>query len=376
MGAAARQPDASEKGAAVRYPGEWEPHERTIMGWPCRVSLWGATLEQARLDYAAVANAVAAFEPVTMIANAGADAARARALCTGAVQVVELPIDDSWLRDSGPIYVTAAESVGGAASARDGVLASGGAPVGHAPGEGGAAQRGRTAIHFRFNAWGEKFPPWDRDARIGALIAQALGDRVREAPLVLEGGSVISDGAGTVLATEQCLLHPNRNPSLSRERIEALLGEYLGAQRLLWLGRGLVEDRDTDGHVDLIASCTGPRRALLQSVPADNPNFENCQENLARLRAGGFAVVEMPYLPYTQLEGQTLAASYMNLYICNGAVIVPVTGAPCDEAALALIAGELPGREVVGVPGAVLAYGGGGPHCITQQVPRASRGGG
>lgn len=310
------------------------------MGWPCRVHLWGETLEQARRDYAKVANAIAAFEPVTMIANAGADAAQARAMCGEGVSIVELPIDDSWLRDSGPIYVV------------------------DDAGE-------RTAVHFGFNAWGEKFSPWERDAAVGGLIAAQLGDRVVKAPLVLEGGSVISDGAGTILTTEQCLLHPSRNPSLSREQIESLLSEYLGASSLLWLGQGLLEDRDTDGHVDLIAVCCAAKRALLQTVPEENPNFDNCQVNLGRMRSAGVHVVEMPHLPYVEVAGERVAASYMNLYICNGAVIVPVTGADTDPDALALIAGEFPGREIVPVPGAVIAYGGGGPHCITQQVPGA-----
>ncbi|MGH2844096.1 MAG: agmatine deiminase family protein, partial [Solirubrobacteraceae bacterium] len=334
-GGEGRAPVASR---SMRTPAEWERHERTIMGWPCRTELWGQTLAQARSDYATVANAVAVFEPVTMIANPGADAEQARSMCSAAVAVVELGIDDSWLRDSGPIYTVDDEG-------------------------------GRTAVHFGFNAWGERFSPSDRDARIGGLIAEHLGDPVVQAPLVLEGGSVIADGAGTILTTEQCLLNQNRNPTLSRERIEELLCEYLGAKRLLWLGRGLVEDRDTDGHVDLIAVYSGARRALLQTVAEGNPNFEHCQENLARLRAAGVAVVEMPYLPYTEVAGQAVAVSYMNLYICNDAVIVPVIGASSDAAALAIIAGEFPGREVVGVPGAVIAYGGGGPHCITQQVP-------
>ena len=332
----------------MRYPGEWEPHERTIMGWPCRLELWGETLEQARRDYAAVANAICSFEPVTMIANAGADAAQARAMCAGGVEIVELPLDDSWLRDSGPIYVVDHGGHSGAS----------------------AGGRGRTAVHFGFNAWGEKFTPWDKDAAVGALIAEALGDTVLDAPFVLEGGSVIADGAGTILTTEQCLLHPSRNPSLSREQLEALLAQYLGASSVVWLGQGLVEDRDTDGHVDLIAVYSGAGRALLQTVSQDNPNFENCQENLARLRAAGIAVVEIPYLPYVEVAGEQVAASYLNLYICNDAVIVPVTGADTDAQALRIIGGEFPGREIVPVSGAVIAYGGGGPHCITQQVPR------
>jgi agmatine deiminase len=327
----------------MRLPAEWEPHERTIMGWPCRRSLWGETLDQARADYAAVASAIAAFEPVTMIANPGADAEQARTACGGGVEVVELAIDDSWLRDSGPIYVEDED------------------------GE-------RTAVHFRFNAWGEKFTPWDSDALVGRLIAEHLGDRVRDAPLVLEGGSVLSDGAGTILTTEQCLLHPSRNPGLTREEIEAELIAQFGAQRVLWLGQGLLEDRDTDGHVDLIAAFTGPGTVLLQTVESGNPNHANCEENRRRLLEAGVEVIPLPHLPYAEVAGETVAASYLNLYICNDAAIVPVSGAECDGDALAIIGAALPGRQVVPVPGAVLAFGGGGPHCITQQVPtRAGR---
>jgi agmatine deiminase len=295
-------------------------------------------MAQARADYAEVANAIAAFEPVTMIANPGADAASARAACSDAVAVLELPLDDSWLRDCGPIYV------------RD---------------EDGR----RRAVHFRFNSWGERFAPWDRDAEVGALVAHALGDAVSEAPLVLEGGSIAPDGNGTLLTTEQCLLNPNRNPELGREEIEQALARWLGVSTVVWLGRGLVEDRDTDGHVDLIAVVLAPGHVLLQTVGPENPNHERCQENRARLAAAGFAVTEMPFLPYASVAGETVAVGYLNLYVCNGAVIAPVAGDAADAEALAIVAGAFPGREVVPVPGAVLAYGGGGPHCITQQVP-------
>ncbi|MGZ4177597.1 MAG: agmatine deiminase family protein [Solirubrobacteraceae bacterium] len=325
----------------MRTPAEWEPHERTLMGWPCRADLWGETMDQARSDYAAVANAVAAFEPVTMIANAGADAADARAACTAGVEIVELALDDSWLRDCGPIYVVD---------------------------EGGAV---RTAVHFGFNAWGEKFPPWDHDAAVGRLIAERLGDPVVEGGMVLEGGSILTDGAGTLLTTEQCLLNPNRNPALSREEIEGVLRARLGVQRILWLGMGLLEDRDTDGHVDLIAAFTRPGEVLLQVVGEENPNFAHCQANRTALVNAGVQVIEMPHLPYATVAGETVAASYLNFYICNGAVIVPVAGAETDAAALQIIGACYPGREVVPVPGLLLAYGGGGPHCITQQVPLA-----
>ncbi|HWE11682.1 MAG TPA: agmatine deiminase family protein [Solirubrobacteraceae bacterium] len=322
----------------MRTPAEWELHERTLMGWPCRLELWGAAIDQACAEYAAVANAIAAFEPVTMIANPGADVAAARSACTAAVETVELALDDSWLRDCGPIYVYDDDGT-------------------------------RVAVHFRFNAWGEKFPPWDRDAAVGRLIAEELGDPVVAAEMVLEGGSILTDGDGTLLTTEQCLLHPNRNPSLSREEIEAELRRLLGVERIVWLGKGLVEDRDTDGHVDLIAAFTAPDAVLLQTVHDANPNVENCQENRRRLVAAGVQVTELPFLAYAEVAGEQIAASYLNFYICNGGVIVPVAGAETDADALAIIARAYPDHEVVAVPGLVLAYGGGGPHCITQQVP-------
>jgi agmatine deiminase len=324
----------------MRTPAEWERHERTIMGWPCRTELWGETLDQARSDYATVANAIGAFEPVTMIANPGEQAGQARAACAAAVEIVELEIDDSWLRDCGPIYTI---------------------------GDDGS----RVAVHFRFNSWGEKFAPWDKDGAVGAQIAELLGDSVREAEQVLEGGSILTDGEGTLLTTEQCLLHPNRNPAMSREQIEDGLREHLGVERIVWLRDGLLEDRDTDGHVDLVAAFTAPGHVLLQTVDAANPNHAGCEENARRLHAAGISVTELPLLGYGEVAGETVAASYMNFYLCNGGVIVPVAGLDLDmdEQALALIAAAYPGREVVGVPGLVLAYGGGGPHCITQQVP-------
>ena len=323
----------------MRWPAEWEPHERTIMGWPCRARLWGEHLEDARADYAAVANAVAAFEPVTMIANPGAEAAQARQALSADIEVVELPLDDSWLRDTGPIYVTDADG------------------------------RSRTAVHWRFNAWGEKFPPWDRDAAVGGAIAAHLGDPVHEVDMVLEGGAVLSDGAGTILTTEQCLLAPNRNPTLTRAEIETTVLSELGAERMVWLGEGQYEDRDTDGHVDMIAAIVPDGRVLLQTAPPGDPNHERGEANLARLAAAGLQAVTLEHLPRTHVGGEAVAVSYLNFYIVNGAVIVPVCGDPFDPEALARIGELFPGREIVGVPGALIALGGGGPHCITQQVP-------
>jgi agmatine deiminase len=321
-------------------PAEWAPHERTLMAWPTRREMWGSELAQAKADYAATANAVAAFEPLTMVCANPQEAAEARAALAGEAEIVELPIDDSWLRDSGPIFVTDDDGR-------------------------------RAGVHFRFNSWGEKFPPWDRDAAVGGLLIDRLGDRRYDAPFVLEGGSVAVDGEGTLLTTEECLLNPNRNPGMSREEIEEGLRDHLGVETIVWLGQGLAEDRDTDGHVDLIAAFTRPGEVLLQSVAPGEPSHERMADNRSRLQAAGLDVVDFPILPSVDVAGAQVAASHLNFYLCNGGVVVPVAGVPSDAEALERIGAAYPEREVVGVPGGVIAFGGGGPHCITQQVPAA-----
>jgi agmatine deiminase len=321
-------------------PAEWAPHERTLMAWPTRPDLWGDQLEAAREEYAATANAIAAFEPLTMVcANAG-EAAQARAALTTVAEVVELPIDDSWLRDSGPMFVV--------------------------DGDGR-----RAGVHFGFNSWGGKFTPWDRDAAVGGLLVEHVGDNCYKAPFVLEGGAIAVDGEGTLLTTEECLLNPNRNPGMSRDEIEAGLRDHLGAETIVWLGQGLVEDRDTDGHVDMIAAFTRPGEVLLQSVEPGAPSHERMADNRTRLTAAGLDVVDFPILAAVEVAGEPVAVSHLNLYLCNGAAIVPLAGVDTDAEALERIAAAYPDREVVGVPGRVIAFGGGGPHCITQQVPAA-----
>ena len=321
-------------------PPEWAWHERTFMAWPCRRELWGAQLQAAKDEYAGVANAVAAFEPLTMVCGSASDAAEARAALSAECEIVELPIDDSWLRDSGPIFIV--------------------------------GDRGRRAgVHFGFNAWGDKFDPYDKDAAVGARIVELVGDELISAPFVLEGGSIANDGAGALITTEQCLLHPNRNPSLTREQIEAGLLEYLGAERVVWLGQGLSEDRDTDGHVDLICVPLAPARVLLQSARPGTPDHDPMARNAAQLIASGIEVVDFPLLAHGEVAGETVMHSYLNLYVCNDAAIVPLAGAPEDDEALERIAAAFgPDREIVGVPALTIASGGGGPHCITQQLPR------
>ena len=320
-------------------PAEFATHERTLMAWPRRKELWGSEMGAAKHEYATTANAIAAFEPLTMVCADAGDAAQARAALTrDNTEIIEIEIDDSWVRDSGPIFVLAPDGA-------------------------------RIGVHFGFNAWGEKFSPWAADEAAGGILAARYGDRTVDVPLVLEGGSIAVDGAGTLVTTEQCLLHPSRNPSLDREAIEGHLRDQLGVEQVVWLGQGLMEDRDTDGHVDLIAAFTPSGALMLQSVPENNPNHEACAENHARAQASGIEVIDFPLLAYADVGGENVVASYLNLYVCNGAVVVPVTGARGDGDALVRIAAAFADREVVAVPGATLAYGGGGPHCITQQVP-------
>lgn len=321
-------------------PAEWHPHERTLMAWPCRREMWGPLLADAKDQYAGVARAIARFEPVTMVAASSGDAHEARGACEGAdIEVVELPADDSWLRDNGPTFVLSADGTS------------------------------RVGVCFDFNAWGEKFTPYDRDAALTAKLVELMGDEIHRVPLVLEGGSICVDGRGALITTEQCLLHESRNPDLGRDEIAQVLREALGVERVVWLGRGLVEDRDTDGHVDLIAAFTAPGTVLLQQVRPDNPNHAAMLENRRRLEGAGIEVIPFPYLSYAEVGGATTVVSHMNFYICNGAVVVPVAGQSHDDDVLAAIGDAYPGREVVGVRAEVIAAGGGGPHCITQQVP-------
>jgi len=328
----------------ARMPAEWEPHARCLMGWPARTDMWGERLAAAERDYAAVANAIADHEPVLMVAR-GSDVAAARAACASGVEVIELPLDDSWLRDTGPLFV------------RDG-------------------DAGVVGVDFQFNAWGEKFQPYDDDARLAARVLERLGIPRRAVPLVLEGGAITLDGEGTLITTESVLLNPNRNPGRSREEVEALVGEALGIERVIWLRDGLVEDRDTDGHVDNICHFLSPGRVIVQTVTdPDNPNYERLVANREQLRGATDArgrrleVLELPILPYLLDADEPTVAAYLNFYLANGAVIVPVSDERTDAEALELLSDALPDRQVVPVPGATLAHGGGGVHCITQQQP-------
>jgi agmatine deiminase len=333
-----------------RMPAEWEPHERCIIGWPTEIrgELWGEQFLLAKASYAAVAHAIARFEPVLMLARPG-EGGVAHSYCGRDIEVVEMPIDDSWLRDSGPNFITRA----------DGTLAM---------------------ADFVFNSWGEKYLPYDNDAAIGRRLAEYFGVERFAAPMVLEGGGITVDGQGTLITTESCLLHPSRNPGLTKDEMTQILKDYLGVEKVIWLisGLGLDEDPDTDGHVDGVGAFVDPGRVLLHMVrDPQHPDYENLVENRRRLettdaRGREIEVIQFDLRSRPVLVGDTpIVETYINAYEANGALIIPTSGTGDDEAALERLREIVPDREVVGVPCPVIGYGGGGIHCITQQVPKA-----
>lgn len=327
-------------------PPEWAPHARCWMQWPCREPLFGEHLRAAREAYAEVAQTIAEFEPVTMIASPE-HVVEASLKCGPGVSTFSLPLDDSWCRDSGPTFVVNA--------------------------------RGEVAgVAWKWNAWGDKYPDHQRDAQVSRAVLEHLGMRRYAAPLVLEGGAIHVDGEGTLLTTESCLLNPNRNPDLGRAEVEELLRQYLGVRTILWLNGG-VEDDDTDGHVDNVACFVRPGLvlALNSSDPADG-NYAMLTENIERLRASTDAAGRsLEVVPIEQprrremADGRRLALSYVNFYIANGGIVMPAFEDPQDRHAYDIVQRAFPDRRVMQVPATEIVFGGGGIHCITQQQPRA-----
>jgi agmatine deiminase len=359
--------DSTPAADGFRMPAEFEPHDGCWMAWPERPDNWRLNAGPAQEAFAAVAEAIAVAEPVTMAAS-DAEFERCRARLPAAVRVVEASTDDAWLRDTGPTFVTGA----------------------------GGRRRG---VDWRFNAWGGNqgglYASWERDDRLAAKVLEIEGDDRYRAPLVLEGGSIHVDGEGTVLATEECLLNPNRNPELSLAQVERALREYLGAEKVVWLGRGAYAD-ETDGHVDNLACFARPGTVLLTwSDDGSDPQGAISAEALARLEAAtdargrSFEVVRLPSpgpLETTPEEaagvkaapgtrprraGDRLAASYVNFYLANSRLVMPLLDERHDKEAAEILASCFPGREVAGVPAREILLGGGNVHCITQQVPAA-----
>jgi len=348
--------------AGYRWPAEWEPHAATWLSWPHNPETWPHNLAAAEAAFVAMVGALVVHEAVRInVADAAMEEHVRRRLeaggvATARVEFFAFPTDDAWVRDHGPVFLV-----------RDFLLRD------H------AGRRERALVDFGFDAWGGKYPPWDRDDAIPRQVAEALALPRFAAGFVLEGGSVDGDGAGTVLTTESCLLHPNRGAGRTRESMEERLRDFLGAEQVLWLGDGIVGD-DTDGHVDDVTRFVAPGTVVtaLESDASD-PNHGPLAENLRRLRrlrdARGkpLAVATLPMPPPLHSEGERLPASYANFYLANRVALVPVFGAPSDERALAVLGEVLPGREIVPIPARDLVHGLGAVHCLTQQEPAANR---
>ncbi len=352
-----------------RMPSELDPHAGCWMLWPERPDNWREAAEPAQRAFARLAATIARFEPVTVgVSTAQFDRARSR--LPAEVRVVEMSHDDCWMRDVGPTFVV------------------------NARGE-------RRGVDWRFNAWGGRrgglYFPWDEDERVARKVLEIEGCDRYAAPLVNEGGAIHVDGEGTVLVTEQCLLDRCRNGRIASARVETLLAAYLGAQKVVWLGEGVVDD-ETRGHIDNLACFVRPGVvALTWTDDRRDSQYRVSCDALARLldardaRGRRFEVAKLPMpgpLTMTAREargvvprehtkprraGDRLAASYINFYPANGAIVMPLIDGRTDRAAAAQLKRLFPDRRVVGVPSRELLLGGGNIHCLTQQVPARSR---
>jgi agmatine deiminase len=350
-------------------PGEFEPHAGCWMLWPERPDNWREEAAPARVAFVAVARAIARFEPVTVGASARQFEA-ARASLPAGVRVVELSSDDCWMRDVGPTFVV-------------------------------NAQGELRGVDWQFNAWGGAldglYASWEQDQLVARKVLEVERCGRYAAPFVNEGGAIHVDGQGTLLVTEQCNLNPNRNPHLSKPQVESLLRRYLGVSTVVWLGQGVYED-ETGGHIDNLACFARPGEVCLAwcDDPRD-PQHRISVDAYERLmdsrdaRGRRFKVHKLPVprqlrmtareargvraVPGTRARaaGARLAASYVNFYIANGGIVVPLLDPASDRAALARLRRVFPRHRVVGVPGREILLGGGNIHCITQQVPLAGR---
>lgn len=404
-----------------RMPAEWEPHARTWMGWPERPDNWREDAKPAQAAFAAVIKAIAEFEPVMVCCNPlQMTAAETALLPHDNIEVIELSQDDAWFRDTGPTFVVRNMEPTSSSLFRTNNSDTG-EPSKDAdlspsprnnPNSEGSLKRNIAGIDWDFNAWGGStgglYPDWQRDKLVASRIISLVNPKndknnnnvgevhLFRCPIVLEGGSIHVDGKGTCLTTEECLLNPNRNPSLTKQEIESWLGEMLGIKKVIWLPRGLYGDDDTNGHIDNFA-CFARNSVVLLAWTDDeaDPQFEISVEALKILQnetdveGNSLQVVKLP-LPRpmystpedvlsvqavhgvkTRRQGVRLAGSYVNLYICNGGVVMPGLGdEESDAKALAVVKKVFPERKIVQVQTREVLLGGGNIHCITQQQPK------
>ena len=324
-------------------PAEWSPHQRCWMAWPCREGLWD-NLEETCKTYAAVAHAIRDFEPLRMLAPPHL-VKQAHDFLGSDIEIIEMPIDDSWARDSGPNFV----------KNDDGKIAG---------------------VCFQFNAWGKKYETYDQDAKMAERILLNADIPIIKSNLVAEGGGICVDGEGTLLTTDTCFTNKNRNPTWSREEIEKELRQLLGVSKIIWLP-GDPNDNETDGHIDGIAAFASPGRIILET--SSNPNeprkhfFDSLKNQLSEevdAQGRNFELLEIPEAPEDCIIGERFCLSYVNFYIANGSIIAPSYGIKTDDEVKEKLQSYFPSRKINMVPISSIAQGGGGIHCITQQQPK------
>jgi agmatine deiminase len=334
-------------------PAEWELHEAIWLSWPHREATWPRAFERVPGIFVQMAREIAESELVRINVSDPSMAKRVRFLLeAGRVDMNQVrihynPTNDAWCRDHGPIYVV---------RDRDG-------------------RRERAIVDWEFNAWGGKYPSFDRDNAIPRRISDEFTEKRFSPGIVLEGGSIDVNGRGTVLTTEACLLNRNRNPHLSKREIETYLEDYLNVTNTLWLGDGIVGD-DTDGHVDDLTRFVSADTVVtaVEKNP-DDVNYKALKENLDRLQdmrlenGEKLKVVELPMPNPVTFENVRLPASYSNFLICNTKVLVPTYRSPQDAEALEILKGFFPDRAIVGIDCTHLVWGLGAFHCVSQQQP-------
>jgi agmatine deiminase len=344
--------------ANYRMPPEWAPHLACYLVWPHNLETWPGKFDLIPPLYADMVVSIAQFEPVRLmirdrehidvVRSMLLDAARGNHSSIRDIELLHVPTNDSWARDHGPTFVNKV-----------------------APSDGPA----QLALDWRFNSWGGKYGAFDLDDMVPQRLAERYGFEVIEPNIVLEGGSIDVNGAGSVLTTESCLLNPNRNPELNRAEIEDYLRTYLGVTNVLWLGDGIAGD-DTDGHIDDLARFVSADTivTVIENDPRDE-NYAVLQDNLERLHAmrdqagRPFRIETLPMPPAVIYEDTRLPASYANFYIANGGIVMPTFDGPRDEESFATLRRLFPGRRVVGLPSNDMVWGLGSVHCLSQQHP-------
>jgi len=334
-------------------PAEWAPHRGTWLSWPHRESSWPGKFEPVPAVFAEIVRHLAPREEVHLnvaddaMERSAREALAKAAVPTGNVFFHHHPTNDAWCRDHGPIFVQ--REVNG--------------------------RREQRVVDWGYNAWGGKYPPFDDDDVIPSRIAAEFGIDCVHPGIVMEGGSIEVNGRGTLMTTESCLLHPNRNPTLAKADIERFLAEYLGVHHFLWLGDG-IEGDDTDGHVDDLTRFVDETTVVtvIEDDPAD-PNYRPLRENLSRLRSmvdqdgRPLDIVTLPMPRPMYQDDQRLPASYANFYIANGVVLMPAYDRDRDETARTALQGCFPRHTVIPIECTDLVWGLGAVHCVTQQWP-------